>query len=89
METIAERLSTQENLYFPQAIQSNTKDPCQRKAVLLDLLSRDVALFLGTLGYFSASNQKTAMKATEGVGTARFCRMHHANDQNFIFKLGY
>lgn len=51
MESIAERLSREENLYFPKALQSDTNDSSQRKAILLDLLSRDVALFLGTYIY--------------------------------------
>jgi hypothetical protein len=51
MESIAERLSRDENLYFPKALQADTKDSSQRKAILLDLLSRDIALFLGAYFY--------------------------------------
>lgn len=48
MESIAERLSLMEDLYFPRAIQPTAINPSQRKSILLDLLSRDVAVFLGT-----------------------------------------
>lgn len=48
MERISERLSCLENLYFPRALQSTATAPSQRKAIFRDLLSRDVALFLGT-----------------------------------------
>ena len=47
MERITERLSCLENLYFPRALQSTATLPSQRKAIFRDLLSRDVALFLG------------------------------------------
>lgn len=46
-ESIAERLSSLENLYFPRAFHSSAADPSQRKSILLNLLSRDVAVFLG------------------------------------------
>ena len=46
MESITERLSGVENLYFPQS-NAISNHPSHRKAALLDLLSRDVALFLG------------------------------------------
>lgn len=49
METISERLSELENLYFPRAVQSSAVNPSQRKSLLLDLLSRDVPVFLGIL----------------------------------------
>ena len=52
MESITERLSWLENLYFPQALQSDVKLPSHRKPILLDLLSRDVALFLGISFFF-------------------------------------
>lgn len=46
-ERISERLSCLENLYFPRALESTVTLPSQRKAIFRDLLSRDVALFLG------------------------------------------
>lgn len=49
MDCLSERLSLQEDLYFPRALQSTASNPSQRKAILLDLLSRDVAVFLGSL----------------------------------------
>lgn len=52
MESISERLSSLEDLYFPRALQSNALNPSERKAILLDLLSRDVAVFLGTLSLY-------------------------------------
>lgn len=48
MDCLSERLSLQEDLYFPRALQSTATNPSQRKAILLDLLSRDVAVFLGS-----------------------------------------
>lgn len=50
METISERLSELENLYFPRAVQSSAVNPSQRKSLLLDLLSRDVPVFLERYG---------------------------------------
>ncbi|BFG31227.1 hypothetical protein CerSpe_175020 [Prunus speciosa] len=50
MESISERLSSMEGLYFPRALHSNTVNPSQRKAILLDLLCRDVAVFLERYG---------------------------------------
>ncbi|KAJ7952604.1 coiled-coil domain-containing protein 97 [Quillaja saponaria] len=50
MEKISERLSSLENLYFPQALQSNATYPFQRKAIFLDLLSRYTELFLERYG---------------------------------------
>lgn len=47
MESMTERLSSLENLYFPRALQSHATNPSQRKSILLDLLSRDAAVFLG------------------------------------------
>lgn len=51
MESISERLSEVEDLYFPnKALNSSTLLlPSQRKALLFDLLSRDVPVFLGIL----------------------------------------
>ncbi|KAH7549705.1 hypothetical protein JRO89_XS13G0069300 [Xanthoceras sorbifolium] len=46
MESITERLSSLDNLYFPRALQSNASTPSQRKSILLDLLSRDAVVFL-------------------------------------------
>ncbi|KAG8634252.1 hypothetical protein MANES_17G024600v8 [Manihot esculenta] len=50
MESITERLSAMENLYFPRALQSNATHPSNRKSLLLDLLSKDVAVFLERYG---------------------------------------
>ncbi|POO03103.1 coiled-coil protein [Trema orientale] len=50
MESIAERLSGMEDLYFPRAIQATAINPSQRKLILLDLLSRDVPVFLERYG---------------------------------------
>uniref|UniRef100_A0A3N7FT25 CCD97-like C-terminal domain-containing protein n=1 Tax=Populus trichocarpa TaxID=3694 RepID=A0A3N7FT25_POPTR len=50
MESMTERLSSLENLYFPRALQSHATNPSQRKSILLDLLSRDVAVFLERYG---------------------------------------
>ncbi|KAF3448213.1 hypothetical protein FNV43_RR08926 [Rhamnella rubrinervis] len=50
MESIAERLSLMEDLYFPRAVQPTAINPSQRKSILLDLLSRDVAVFLERYG---------------------------------------
>ncbi|WCJ20761.1 hypothetical protein M5689_002972 [Euphorbia peplus] len=50
MDSMAERLSAVENLYFPRAVQSNAVNPSQRKSLLLDLLSRDAAVFLERYG---------------------------------------
>jgi len=47
MESMTERLSSLETLYFPRALQSHATNPSQRKSILLDLLSRDAAVFLG------------------------------------------
>lgn len=47
MERITERLSALENLYFPQALLSKAATPSLRKPLLLDLLRRDVPVFLG------------------------------------------
>ncbi|KAL9249865.1 hypothetical protein AKJ16_DCAP06217 [Drosera capensis] len=46
MEKISERLSSIENLYFPRAVQPDATDPTRRRSILLDLLSRDAAVFL-------------------------------------------
>ncbi|KAK4262516.1 hypothetical protein QN277_028068 [Acacia crassicarpa] len=56
-ERLSERLSSLENLYFPRALQSAAADPSQRKAIFLDLLSRDVALFLERYGSQLRSNE--------------------------------
>ncbi|XP_059642788.1 uncharacterized protein LOC132284681 [Cornus florida] len=50
VESISERLSSVENLYFPRALQSSAISPSQRKSLLIDLLSRDVAVFLERYG---------------------------------------
>ncbi|KAK1367718.1 coiled-coil domain-containing protein 97 [Heracleum sosnowskyi] len=50
MESISERLSELEDLYFPKAVESSTVNPSQRKSLLLDLLSRDVPVFLERYG---------------------------------------
>ncbi|PHT32668.1 hypothetical protein CQW23_29005 [Capsicum baccatum] len=50
MEKLSERLSVLDNLYFPRAHQSSASTPSQRKSLLLDLLSRDVPLFLERYG---------------------------------------
>ncbi|EXC26762.1 hypothetical protein L484_023378 [Morus notabilis] len=50
MESIAERLSLMEDLYFPRALQPTAINPSQRKLILTDLLSRDVAVFLERYG---------------------------------------
>ncbi|KAF7828498.1 coiled-coil domain-containing protein 97 [Senna tora] len=56
-EKISERLSSLENLYFPRALQSTATDPSQRKSIFLDLLSRDVALFLERYGSQLTGNE--------------------------------
>lgn len=50
IESISERLSALEDLYFPRALQPTIINPSQRKAILLDLLSRDAAVFLERYG---------------------------------------
>ncbi|VFQ85792.1 unnamed protein product [Cuscuta campestris] len=50
METISDRLSRLENLYFPLAVKSSTATSSCRKSLLLDLLSRDAPLFLERYG---------------------------------------
>ncbi|KAH9624675.1 hypothetical protein KSS87_014240 [Heliosperma pusillum] len=50
MEQISDRLSTFDNLYFPRALLQNASSPQLRKSLLLDLLSRDVAVFLERYG---------------------------------------
>lgn len=50
MESISERLSSMENLYFPRSLQSNAASASQRKSLLLDLLSRDAPVFLERYG---------------------------------------
>lgn len=47
-EGITARLSSLDNLYFPRAVQSIAASSDQRKSILLDLLRRDPAVFLGT-----------------------------------------
>jgi hypothetical protein len=49
-EEIATRLSSLEDLYFPRAVQSTAGSSGQRKAILLDLLRRDPAVFLERYG---------------------------------------
>ncbi|XP_022736742.1 coiled-coil domain-containing protein 97 isoform X1 [Durio zibethinus] len=50
MESITERLSSLDNLYFPRAVQSSAADPSHRKSILHDLLARDVPVFLERYG---------------------------------------
>lgn len=50
MEKISDRLSGLDNLYFPRAQQSSASTASQRKSLLLDLLTRDVPLFLERYG---------------------------------------
>ncbi|XP_047322416.1 coiled-coil domain-containing protein 97 [Impatiens glandulifera] len=50
MESMSERLSNLETLYFPRALQSAATTPSDRKSLLLDLLSRDAAVFLERYG---------------------------------------
>ncbi|XP_024961448.1 coiled-coil domain-containing protein 97 [Cynara cardunculus var. scolymus] len=50
MESIMERLSHLENLYFPRAQQSSALLPSQRKSILQDLYSRDTPVFLERYG---------------------------------------
>jgi hypothetical protein len=50
-EDITERLSSLDNLYFPRAVQLTAASSDQRKSILLDLLRRDPAVFLGTFHY--------------------------------------
>lgn len=50
MERISERLSELETLYFPRSLQSSALNSSQRKSLLLNLLSRDVPLFLERYG---------------------------------------
>lgn len=47
-EGITARLSSLDNIYFPRAVQSTAASSDQRKSILLDLLRRDPAVFLGT-----------------------------------------
>lgn len=47
MEKMMERLSLKDNLYFPRAMEAAAATPPQRKSILLDLVSRDPAVFLG------------------------------------------
>ncbi|KAJ4830343.1 hypothetical protein Tsubulata_040927 [Turnera subulata] len=51
-ESITERLSSMDDLYFPRASLSSAATPPQRKSLLLDLLFRDVAVFLGKEHFF-------------------------------------
>ncbi|KAL8263716.1 hypothetical protein R6Q59_021846 [Mikania micrantha] len=50
IESITERLSHMENLYFPRAQQPSALLPSQRKSILRDLYSRDVPVFLERYG---------------------------------------
>jgi hypothetical protein len=50
VEGISERLSNLENLYFPRAIQPSASSPSQRKSLFLDLLHRDLPVFLERYG---------------------------------------
>ncbi|KAL9242747.1 hypothetical protein vseg_016716 [Gypsophila vaccaria] len=49
-EKITERLSSIDDLYFPRALLPRASTPSLRKPLLLDLLSRDVAVFLERYG---------------------------------------
>ncbi|KAJ4827150.1 hypothetical protein Tsubulata_044530 [Turnera subulata] len=49
-ESITERLSSIDDLYFPRASLSSAATPPQRKSLLLDLLSRDASVFLERYG---------------------------------------
>ncbi|KAL8497902.1 hypothetical protein ACS0TY_021302 [Phlomoides rotata] len=50
-ESITERLSLMEDLYFPRKVQpADTANPSRRKSLLLDLLSTDAAVFLERYG---------------------------------------
>ncbi|CAH9114120.1 unnamed protein product [Cuscuta europaea] len=50
MDRISGRLSQLDNLYFPIAAKSSAATPSCRKSLLLDLLSRDVPIFLERYG---------------------------------------
>ncbi|KAL4340764.1 hypothetical protein GQ457_08G025830 [Hibiscus cannabinus] len=50
IESITERLSALDHLYFPRALQSSASHPSTRKSILHDLLSRDVPVFLERYG---------------------------------------
>nr|XP_043630975.1 coiled-coil domain-containing protein 97 [Erigeron canadensis] len=49
-ESITERLSHLENLYFPRAQQSSAIDPSQRKSIIQDLFNRNLPVFLERYG---------------------------------------
>lgn len=51
MEKIADRLSFLDNLYFPRAVLPNASSPSLRKSLLLDLLHRNIPVFLGNSFY--------------------------------------
>ncbi|KAL8159302.1 hypothetical protein V2J09_000839 [Rumex salicifolius] len=57
MDSISERLSSMENLYFPRSLQSNPTSASQRKLLLLDLLSRDAPVFLERYGSILTSQE--------------------------------
>ena len=65
MEKMTERLSCKDNLYFPRALEATATTPPQRKSILLDLLSRDPAVFLGTL--FSNPNFLFVSSQTQSI----------------------
>ncbi|CDP08315.1 unnamed protein product [Coffea canephora] len=50
MNNMSARLSKLDNLYFPRAIQPSATTAAQRQSLLLDLLSRDAAVFLERYG---------------------------------------
>ncbi|KAK2967736.1 hypothetical protein RJ640_012962, partial [Escallonia rubra] len=50
MESISERLSQLENLYFPRSLQPSATSPSLRKSLLLDLIRRDLPVFLERYG---------------------------------------
>lgn len=55
MESITDRLCGIDNLYFPQALLPHTTTPSLRKPLLLDLLRRNVPVFLGISFFFRFS----------------------------------
>ncbi|XP_030533781.2 coiled-coil domain-containing protein 97 [Rhodamnia argentea] len=65
-ERIAQRLSSLENLYFPRAVQPRASDSSQRKSIFLDLLSRDIAVFLERYGTQLTSDELQEFDALKG-----------------------
>ncbi|XP_020579075.1 coiled-coil domain-containing protein 97 [Phalaenopsis equestris] len=60
MEGIAGRLAAIDGLYFPGGIRSQQPDASQRKAALLDLISRDAPIFLERYGTVLNYNELSA-----------------------------